>query len=216
AGCTYTYFDRTIFQFSVGGGYATMVMRLTSTLLVQELRESDGALLWQQQLTGIEPKQTLNAGSSVYIEEARVDQKLDYALLALNADSGAYEWQLDDHTNILTLSGGTDGFVALRDGTALGFMPASPTSSSPVWQTTLTKGGGEHLFVTPQAVYYMLGGYAVGALRLSDGRRLWEVNCTNGSDGAPAHGMDNAKLWCHWPHANVGFEMGALSGSAVL
>lgn len=214
--CTNTYFDRTIFQFSVGGGYVTMLIRLTSTLLVQELRESDGRQLWQQQLTEIQPEQTLNAGPTVYIEGARVDQKPSYVLLALNAASGEREWLRDDQSNILSLVGGTDGFVAMRDGTALGFIPASATSPAPVWQTTLTQGGGERLFVTPQSVYYVIGGSAAGALRLRDGRRLWEASCTPESDGTSAHDSNGATHWCHWPNANVGFEMGTVSGSAVI
>ena len=217
AWCTHSYYDQPIFQFSEGGGYATLVLRLRSSLLVQELRASDGTQVWQQRLTGLEPaqpNQTFNAGSGVYIE-AQVNGRLDYQLLALDVATGAREWARDDGSNMLALYGGTNGIAAMRNGTALGYLPASSTSSAPAWQTRLIEGGGAQLFVAPQAVYYLADG--PGALRSSDGKRLWEAeSCASGSESTPGHAADGATIWCHWPNVGVGIEIGTVSGVAML
>lgn len=217
AWCQRMPFERSIFQFSEGSGYATAIARLTNSLLVQEWRASDGQPLWQQRLTGVgDPQQTINAGAGVYLACQGASASLDYVLIALDATSGAQQWRLDTGTVPLSLLRAGSGFVALRNGTALGYTPASATSSAPAWTTTLAQGGGEHDFNTPAQIIYTLGGSEVGALRPGDGRLLWRAaECSDGSESAPAHANGGATRWCHWPDTDSAFELAAASGSAV-
>lgn len=215
--CQRMPFDRLIFQFSVGGGCATAIARLTGSLLVREWRASDGQPLWQQRLTGLgDPQQTLNAAGGVYLSVANASASLDYLLLALNAATGAREWTLDTHTVPLAMVAGGSGFVADDSGTVLGYLPPSPSSSAHIWRTTVTQGGGGADFIASPAVYYTVGSTTVGALRLSDGKPLWEAtNCSDGGESTPAHDANGATRWCHWPDADTGFEVAAESGQAV-
>lgn len=213
-------FGRSIFQFSAGGGYVTAVARLTSSLLVREWRASDGQPLWQQRITSLDTQeQVLNAGSGVYLVggNAARPSSLDYLLIALDAATGAQEWTLDTHAMPAALIAGGSGFVADLGGTVLGYLPPSPTSSAPAWQKTVTQGGGGADFIASPAVYYSVGGSTVGALRLDDGKPLWEAtNCHDGSESAPAHDANGATRWCHWPDADTGFEMEVVSGNATM
>lgn len=218
AWCQRTAFDRPVFLFSAGGGYATAVARLTDSLLVQEWRASDGSPVWQQRLTGLgDPQQMLNAGGGVYLSIQNASSSLDYLLIALDAATGAREWTRDTHTIPVSFVGGGSGFVATQSGTLLGYLPPSPASSKPVWQRTVTQGGGGADFISTSTVFYTVGGSTVGAVRVSDGKPLWEAtNCRDGSESAPARDGDGATRWCHWPDADSGFEAAVVAGSAFM